>query len=72
MKFNYSKLKGKIVEVFGTQRNFATAIGLSERSVSLKLNNITEFSQDEIFKIVQALGIDWNQIHDYFFTQYVQ
>lgn len=72
MKFNYSKLKGKIVEVFGTQRNFATAIGLSERSVSLKLNNITEFSQDEIFKIVQALGIDWYQIHDYFFAQDVQ
>ena len=38
MAFNYAKLLGKIVEIFGTQRKFAEAMGLSERTISLKLN----------------------------------
>jgi hypothetical protein len=39
MEFDYSKLNGRIVEIFGTQLNFSVAMGLSERSISLKLNN---------------------------------
>lgn len=39
--FDYSKLKGKIKEVFGTQSAFAKAMGLSGVSLSSKLNNIT-------------------------------
>lgn len=38
MSFDYSKLRGRIVEKFGTQVNFAKAIKLSERTLSLKLN----------------------------------
>ena len=38
MPYNYSKLLGRIVECCGTQANFAEKIGLSERTVSLKLN----------------------------------
>ena len=38
MPYNYSKLLGRIVECCGTQAAFAEKIGLSERSVSLKLN----------------------------------
>ena len=38
MAFDYSKLKGKIVEKFQTQQAFAKAMELSERSLSLKLN----------------------------------
>ena len=30
MVFDYSKLSGRIVEKFGTQYNFAIAMGLSE------------------------------------------
>ena len=37
MSFDYSKLAGAIHEKFRTQANFAKAIGLSERSLSLKL-----------------------------------
>lgn len=32
--FQYSKLKGKIVEIFGSQKKFAEAMGLSERTIS--------------------------------------
>lgn len=38
MCYDYSRLSGKIVEKYGTQYNFAIAMKLSERSLSLKLN----------------------------------
>ena len=72
MSYNYSALKGRIVEMFRTQSSFATKIGLSERSLSLKLNNEVPFKQPEIDKIVLALNIDPLEISKYFFTREVQ
>lgn len=39
MSYNYPKLLGRIVEKYGTQYNFSIAMGMSERSLFLKLNN---------------------------------
>ena len=50
MSFNYSKLLGKIIEEYGTQYNFALALGLSERSLSLKLNNKVRWKDTDIKK----------------------
>ena len=36
--FDYSKLRGKIKEVFGTQAKFAKAMGMSTVTLSAKLN----------------------------------
>lgn len=72
MAYEYSKLLGKIVEVCGTRSEFAKRIGLSERSVSLKLNSKTMFKQDEITKAAQILGISNNDLLEYFFTLKVQ
>lgn len=58
MDFNYNKLKGKITEKYGTQLSFARAMGVSERTLSLKLNNRVAFSQPEIFLASQLLGIN--------------
>ena len=38
MAFNYDKLSGKIVEVFGTRYKFAEAMKWSERTLSLKMS----------------------------------
>ena len=70
--YNYSKLSGRIVEVCGTRQEFAKRIGLSERSVSLKLNGNREFKQNDIEKACFALHIPREEIPDYFFTQNVQ
>lgn len=67
MIFQYNKLKGKIKECFGTQRKFAEALGVSERTLSLKLNNKIYFSQEEIEKASELLNI--NDVKLYFFTQ---
>lgn len=67
-KFNYSKLLGRVIEYFGTQAVFAAAMGLSERSISLKLNNIRRWTQIEIFVACEILRIPHNEISAYFFT----
>lgn len=72
MPFNYNKLRGKIREVLGTQKAYAEALGLSSVSVSSKLNNGVEFSQQEIMTSVRVLGIDPNEIPEYFFAQMVE
>ena len=72
MAFDYSKLRGRIVEKFGTQGAFAKAIGLSQRSLSLKLQGKLFFRQDEIERAINLLCIKSEDIDKYFFTQNVQ
>ena len=72
MSFNYSKLRGKIIEKFGTQGSFSKALGVSERTLSLKLNNKIFFSQDEITKMSELLSISPDKIQVYFFEKEVQ
>lgn len=66
MAFDYSKLNGKIKEKFGTQAEFARAMGLSERSVSLKLNGKVFFKQPEITKACDLLKIEEGDVPEYF------
>ncbi len=68
MPYNYSKLLGRIVEKVGTQSNFAEKMGLSERSISLKLNGKVGWKQSEISKACEVLSINDKDIPAYFFT----
>ena len=72
VNFDYSALRGKIVEKFGSQKDFAAALGLSERSLSMKLNNKVYFTQDEMSKTAQLLGVKVGKLKEYFFTPKVQ
>lgn len=72
MAYDYSKLNGRIVEKCGTQAVFAEKMGLSERTVSLKLNNKIAFKQPEIQKAMCVLGLTDDEIQAYFFTLKVQ
>ena len=72
MAYDYRKLLGRIVEVYGTQYNFAEAMGLSEHSLSVKLNNRRCFKQTEIQKACDLLHIAPSEMSDYFFTSEVQ
>jgi len=70
--YDYSKLRGRIVEKFGGQQAFSKAIGQSERTVSLKLNNRVSFKQSDIELWSSALELGKDDIVPYFFTQEVQ
>lgn len=72
MKYNYNKLKGLIIEMYGSQKKFTKEIGMSERSLSLKLNNKVPFTQPEIECIVDKLNIEAVEIPIYFFIKQVQ
>lgn len=66
--YDYSKLKGKIIEVFGSQGEFANALGKTEQYVSRVLNNKTYLNQDEIEVWCTLLNINDLDIPVYFFT----
>lgn len=67
MSNDYSKLLGRITEKFGTQAEFANAMGISERSISLKLNNKVSWKDNEISKAVEILEVNPKDIPAYFF-----
>ena len=70
VKYDYTRLNGIIVEKFGTRRNFAKEIGkMSETKLSLKLNNVYKFTQDEIVRAATLLEIPKDLVWDYFFTE---
>lgn len=72
MAYDYSKLNGRIVEKCGTQAVFADRMGLSERTVSLKLNNKVTWKQPEMQKAAVILEFPETEIQTYFFTMKVQ
>lgn len=72
VEFDYSKLRGRIKEICGTQENYADAIHLGRVSVSQRLNNFTEFTQGDMFRSACVLRFDVSEIGEYFFTPKVQ
>ena len=72
MLFDYSKLSGKIKEVYGTQERFAEALGMGRVSLSQRLNNKIEFSQEEILRAAELLSIRRKEITEYFFCEEVR
>ena len=67
--FDYRKLRGKIKEVFGTQAEFAKALGISGATLSLKLNNFYDFTQKEMAASMLLLHEPAHSVDKYFFTQ---
>lgn len=68
MIFDYSKLKGRIREKFMTQEAFAKRLGMSRTTFSLKLNDVSEFSQREMLQALNLLDVNVKLIDEYFFT----
>lgn len=69
--FDYSKLEGKITEVYKSNYKFAEALGISKASISSKLNNKVDFTQSEIRKAIILLKIPENEVSLYFFNNLV-
>jgi transcriptional regulator with XRE-family HTH domain len=72
MSFDYSKLCGKIKEKCKTQERFAKLMGIARTSLSAKLNNNSEFTQQEINKAIEVLNLTQSEIPEYFFREKVQ
>lgn len=72
MKFNYNKLRGRIVEKFGCLKNFSDELSITYESLSKKLNNLIAVSQTDIIEWCQLLDIPTEEIGSYFFALEVQ
>lgn len=68
MKFNYSKLRGRLAEKGFSQKDLAEAISLSETSLSEKLTNGSGFKAVHIINACEFLDIPSEEVGLYFFT----
>lgn len=69
MKFDFLKLKYLIKTKYKTQEELAKELNISVTSLSNKLNNRVPFSYDEVYILINLLGIDNKDVKDVFFTK---
>lgn len=69
MAYDYSKLRGRVVEMCGTLGEFAKRMGLSDRAISLKLNGKSAWTQKNIDKALEVLHLTEKDIRPYFFAR---
>ena len=70
MEFKYDKLKGRIKEKYGTQENFAKAIGKTQTTTSFKINGKRLWNQEEIIKAIELLDLAKDDMVEYCFNYY--
>lgn len=68
MSLKYAKLRGRIVEKFGSQDAFREQVGISKTAMSKKMTGKTGFSQKDIIKWCELLSIDLKQVGEYFYA----
>ena len=64
---SYAKLRGRIVEKFGSQSAFAAEMGWRDALLSAKLNNKREWAFPEVMSACKLLEIPPSEAHLYFF-----
>ena len=67
--YNTSKLKGRIIEVYGSQAAFADAVHRSKAYVSQYMNGKVSLDQKTIDEWSTVLKIPGRDICAYFFTK---
>ena len=70
-KYDYSKLRGRIKEKCGTEGTFAREIRRSHNYLTNVFQGKSYFSQKDIDRGSEVLGIIPNEIGVYFFTKEV-
>ena len=66
--YKTNKIRGRIVEMFGTIAKFSAAAGISPDVVSLKLSNKTRMTREDIELWSEVLAIDFTDLQAYFFA----
>lgn len=68
--FDYSRLRGRIIEKYGSFTAFAVAIGQKKSNLSTKLGNKARISSEEMiaWSAPDKLDIHPTEFHAYFLT----
>lgn len=64
---SYAKLRGRIVEKFGSQKAFAAAMEWREAYLSAKLTGKNGWAYLEAVRACELLEIPFEEMHFYFF-----
>ena len=56
IEFDYSKLRGRIIEKFGTMRSFAESMHMHANTLSRKMGNTLVWNQEEMLRAMDLLG----------------
>ena len=67
MKFQ--KLRGKIIEKYGTAGKFAEAMGYSKQVISLRMTGKREWTYGDIVKASQLLDLTRDELAACFFPE---
>lgn len=65
---NFAKIRGRIREIFGTEKVFAEKMGMTTVALSNRLNGKIDFTMGEANKMKELLDIEDQEITSYFFT----
>lgn len=68
-EFDYSKLRGRIIEKYGTYKAFAVELQLPIQTLSSKLNGVIGITRKDILTWSDRLDITLDEIGVYFFKQ---
>lgn len=66
--FDTNKLRGRIVEKFGTISKFAERLDVHTSEISAKLNNRRDLTKKDMMIWAEVLEISKSEFGDYFFT----
>lgn len=66
--YKYAKLRGRIIEKYGSMSNFARAVEISTTALSKKMTCKTGISQSDIEKWSKMLDILENEYGDFYFS----
>ena len=72
IRFDYSKLRGRMVEKYGNLSNYCKESGRDRSAFNTKLNNGGFFRQEMIISIAKDLDISESEFASYFFTPQVE
>lgn len=66
--YDSSKLRGRIIEVYGSYERFCRELKISRPTLNKRLA-YGDWNQSEIFKVMDMLHILPREVHIYFFTE---
>ena len=68
MATKYQKLRGRIVEKFGTQEAFCKELGISSVTMSSRMTGKTGFTYNDIIEWSSLLDIPTEEIGEFFYA----
>lgn len=71
LRYDFSRLRRLIVELYGSVPAFAVDMGLSARTVAEKLSNRSYWKLTEIMLACDLLGIPDREVDTYFYSRVV-